>query len=158
MCSTTCSSGTLYFFGKRHCALEHGVLHDIQDFRVVDRLPDILSAVEAAQICADGMAHVVDVQLALDIEIERRKRHKAVDLRHRALDRVPVHRQIAVALDADAHRVAVLHGRRLHGHHAPDGSLDQADPLVKDFLFFLGELRLEHPLERPCWRPSGSRR
>ena len=77
------------------------------------------------------MAHVVNEQLALDVEIKRLIRHQILNLRNLALERSQIDRQEAVALDADAHRVAVLHFFRLHRHHPSDGRFDQTDARVK---------------------------
>ena len=133
--------------GKRQRAFQHGVLDNRQDLGIVDGLVDILPALVAAQVCAGRMAHVVDVQLALDIEVKRLERDHVRDLGDLALERGLVDGQEAVALDADAHRVAVLHFFRLHRHHASDGCFDQTDARIKQCLFFLGELLLEHSFE-----------
>ena len=77
------------------------------------------------------MAHVVDVQLALDIEVKRLKRHQILNSRDFALERRQIDRQEAVALDADAHWVAVLHFFCLHRHHPSDGGFHQTDTCAK---------------------------
>ena len=135
------------FLRQRHCTLQHCIFHDAQNFGVVDGLIDILPANVAAKIRAGRVAHIVDEQLAFDVEVERLKRNQILNLRNLALERRQIDRQEAVALDADAHRVAVLHFFRLHRHHASDGCFDQTDAHIKQCLFFLGELLLEHPFE-----------
>ena len=77
------------------------------------------------------MAHVVDEQLALDVKVEWFIRHQILNSRDFALERCQIDWQEAVALDADAHRVAILHFFRLHRHHPPDGRFDQTDARVK---------------------------
>ena len=93
------------------------------------------------------MAHVVQIQLALDVEIKRREGNKIFDFGDLALERVLVDRKIPVALDAHAHGIAVFHGLGLYGHHAADRSLDQTHTLVEDLAFFIRQLRLEHVLQ-----------
>ena len=118
-------------FMQRQRAFQHGVLHDGQNFRIVDGLINIFPALVAAQIRAGRVAHVVDEQLALDVKVERFIWHQILNLRDFTLDRCLIDRQEAVALDADAHRVAILHFFRLHRHHPPDGRFDQTDARVK---------------------------
>ena len=132
-------------FMQRQRAFQHGVLHDGQNFRIVDGLINIFPALVAAQIRAGRVAHVVDVQLALNIKIKRLKRNHVRDLRNFTLERGLVNRQETVALDTDAHRIAVLHLLGLHGHHAANGGLDQTDLFIKVLLFLVGQQVLQHP-------------
>ena len=135
------------FLRQRHCTLQHRVFHDAQNLGIINGLIDIFPANVAAEVRTGRVTHIVNEQLALDVEIERLKRHQILNLRDFALERRQIDRQEAVALDADAHRVTVLHFFRLRRHHPPDGRFDQTDACVKQRLFLLGELLLEHPFE-----------
>ena len=116
---------------KSQRALEHGILHDVQNFGIIDGLVDVFAALVTAQIRAGRVAHVVDVQLTLDVEIKRLERNHVRNFRDFALERGLIDRQEAVALDADAHRVAVLHFFCLHRHHPSDGGFHQTDTCAK---------------------------
>ena len=93
------------------------------------------------------MAHVVDVELPLQIEIKGREGHHVLDLGDTALESGAVGGQEAVALHADPHGLAVLHLLGLHRHHTADGGLHQTHGFVKFCFFFIRELFLNHSLD-----------
>ena len=72
---------------KSQRALEHGILHDVQNFGIIDGLVDVFAALVTAQIRAGRVAHVVDVQLTLDVEIKRLERNHVRNFRDFTLER-----------------------------------------------------------------------
>ncbi|MPM68173.1 hypothetical protein SDC9_115104 [bioreactor metagenome] len=132
---------------ERLRALEHGVERDGVGVRVVNRLENICPLCIQPQIRRRRMPQIVDVELSADIEVKRRERNHAPDRRNFAAERVPVHRQVAVSLHADAEWIPLLHLRCLHGHHTPDRRLDQPHAFIQQPLFLRRHLLFEHALD-----------
>ena len=89
----------------------------------------------------------MDIQLALDVEIEGLEGNHVLDVGHFALEGSLVGRQETVALHAHAHGLAVLHLLGLHGDHAADGGFHETYGLIKLFALFLGQLLFEHTFQ-----------
>ena len=93
------------------------------------------------------MTHVMDIQLALDVEIKGIVRHHVRDLGNFTLESCLVNRQEAIGFHADTHGLAVLHLLGLNRHHAADGSFYQTHGLVKLSAFLSGQLLFQHALQ-----------
>ena len=93
------------------------------------------------------MTHIVDIELALNVVIERRIGHHILDVRNLALKSGLVYGQEAVLFYADTHRLAVLHLFRLNGHHTTNRGFHKAYGLIKPLALFFGKLFFEHTLQ-----------
>ena len=93
------------------------------------------------------MAHIVNIQLSLDVKIKGGIGHHILNLRHLALESRLVHRQEAVPLHADPHRLTSLHIFCLDGYHPSDGGLHQTDGFIELLAFIFRQLCFQHSIQ-----------
>ncbi len=94
--------GHAVFVGEGHCAFQHGVLYDALDVYVVDCFVYVIFMCVESQVGADGVAHVVDVELSFDVKVKWLVRDHVFDVRHFTFEGCFVYRQEIVLLCADS--------------------------------------------------------
>ena len=112
--------------GERLGRFQHRRAAGPSDVRVANGLPHPPQALPLPEIGGEGMSHVVDEELALDVEAEGAHGDHVPDLRHRPAEAVPVDGELPVLLDPDPQEVPFLHLRGHHRDHAADGGLHEA--------------------------------
>ena len=133
------------FLAERRRAAVHRSLRGRFDLFVRDCLPDIFIAFQPAEIGAYRVPHVVDKELAPDIERKRRIGDQPHDIRNTAPERFLIHRKLAIGLHRDEQRVARALLWRERRNHTPNGCFHQSQIFIRPLLFLLRQILIDIP-------------